>query len=76
MRIVAVSGMLMIGAVVAEAAPLAPGTYLLAAGIENSQTGKEALAITFFTVEEGRSDSQAGLSLPGLRRSQSLREGP
>jgi hypothetical protein len=42
------------GDVVAEIPPLAPGTYLLAAGVKNLGTGKEGLAITYFTVGEGR----------------------
>lgn len=38
------------GDVVDEIAPLPPGTYLLVAKIANSKTGKEALAVTQFTV--------------------------
>ena len=38
------------GDVVDEIAPLAPGTYLLAAKIANAKSGKEALAVTQFTV--------------------------
>jgi hypothetical protein len=41
------------GDVVSEIAPLAPGTYLIAAGLKNLETDKEALAITYFTVGEG-----------------------
>ncbi len=41
------------GDVVSEVAPLVPGTYLLAAGAKNTDTGKEGLAITYFTVREG-----------------------
>ncbi len=33
-----------------EIGPLAPGEYMLAAGVKNGETGKEALAITYFTV--------------------------
>jgi len=33
-------------------APLAPGTYAIAGGLRNKQTGKEALAVTYFTVAE------------------------
>jgi hypothetical protein len=38
------------GDVVNEIAPLSPGTYLLAVKIANAGTGKEALAISQFTV--------------------------
>lgn len=41
------------GDVVSEVAPLVPGTYLLAAGLKNLDTGNEGLAITYFTVREG-----------------------
>lgn len=44
------------GDVVIEMAPLAPGSYLLAAGIKNRQIGKEGVAITFFTVGEDQND--------------------
>ena len=30
--------------------PLSPGIYALAAGVRNSATGKEGLAVTYFTV--------------------------
>ncbi len=48
------------GDVVNELAPLVPGTYMLAAGIKNVETGKEALAITYFTVGQrsGEYDTQ------------------
>lgn len=38
------------GDVVKEIAPLSPGTYALAAGVKNAATGKETLAVTYFTV--------------------------
>jgi hypothetical protein len=38
------------GDVVSEIAPLEPGSYLIAAGIKNLETGKEALAVTQFVV--------------------------
>jgi hypothetical protein len=38
------------GDVVREIAPLAPGTYAIAAGLKNNQTKKEAAAVTYFTV--------------------------
>jgi len=41
------------GDVVREIAPLEPGTYVIAAGIKNAKTGKEALAVTYFTVRDG-----------------------
>lgn len=41
------------GDVVSELAPLVPGTYIMAGGIKNRSTGKEGLAITYFTVGEG-----------------------
>ena len=41
------------GDVVRQIAPLAPGRYLLAGGVRNAATRKEAAAITFFTVGEG-----------------------
>ena len=40
------------GDAVSEIAPLAPGTYLLAAAVKNLQTDKEGLAITYFVVGE------------------------
>jgi len=40
------------GDVVREIAPLAPGTYLIAGGVTNVTNGKEAAAITYFTVGE------------------------
>ena len=40
------------GDVVREIAPLAPGTYAIAAGLKNNQTKKEAAAVTYFTVRE------------------------
>lgn len=40
------------GDIVGEVAPLVPGTYLLAAGIKNLDTGNEGLAITYFTVRQ------------------------
>ena len=40
------------GDVVREIAPLEPGTYVIAAGIKNAKTGKEALVVTYFTVRE------------------------
>jgi hypothetical protein len=42
----------MTGDVVTEIAPLTPGTYVIAGSVKNLQTGKEALAITYFTVSE------------------------
>lgn len=41
------------GDVVREIAPLRPGKYLLAGDVRNEQTGKEAAAVTYFTVREG-----------------------
>lgn len=41
------------GDVVRQIAPLSPGRYLLAGGLRNVATKKEAAAITFFTVGEG-----------------------
>ena len=38
--------------VVSEISPLAPGTYLIAAKVENVETGQAGLAITHFTVGE------------------------
>jgi len=38
------------GDVVREIAPLQPGKYLLAGGMVNEQTGREAAAVTYFTV--------------------------
>ncbi len=40
------------GDIVSQIAPLAPGTYLIAGGVTNSANGKEAAAITYFTVGE------------------------
>ncbi len=40
------------GDLVREIAPLAPGTYALAAGLRNAKTKKEAAAVTYFTVVE------------------------
>ncbi len=40
----------MTGDVVTEIPPLIPGTYLMAAGVRNEETGKDALAVTYFTV--------------------------
>ena len=40
------------GDVVTEIAPLAPGTYLIAAAVKNRSTKREGLAITHFTVSE------------------------
>lgn len=40
------------GDVVSEIAPLSPGRYVIAGSIKNLETGKEALAITYFTVGE------------------------
>lgn len=40
----------MSGDAVAEMPPLVPGEYLMAAGIRNDETEKDALAITYFTV--------------------------
>ncbi len=37
---------------VKEISPLAPGTYAIAAGVKNAATGKETLAVTYFTVAE------------------------
>jgi len=45
------------GDVVQEIPPLPPGHYMIAAGIKNLQTGKEALAITSFTVAESATDT-------------------
>lgn len=42
------------GDVVREIAPLAPGTYAVAAGLENAKTGKKAAAVTYFKVSEGK----------------------
>jgi hypothetical protein len=42
------------GDIVREIAPLAPGTYALVSGLENKSTGKRALAVTYFTVGEGK----------------------
>jgi len=42
------------GDIVREIAPLAPGTYALVGGLENRATGKRALAVTYFTVGEGK----------------------
>lgn len=42
------------GDVVREIAPLAPGTYAIAAGLENAKTGKKAAAVTYFKVGEGK----------------------
>jgi hypothetical protein len=39
------------GDIVEEIGPLPAGDYLVAAGIKNTETDKEALAITYFTVE-------------------------
>ena len=39
---------------VKEIAPLAPGTYAVVGGLENKATGKRALAVTYFTVGEGK----------------------
>ncbi len=44
------------GDVVMEIAPLAPGTYLLAAGVKNTEAKTEGLAITHFTVGEYASE--------------------
>ncbi len=38
------------GDVVKEISPLSPGTYAIAAGVKNAATGKETLAVTYFTV--------------------------
>jgi len=40
------------GDTVKEIPPLAPGVYALAAGVKNIATGKEALAVTYFTVAD------------------------
>jgi hypothetical protein len=40
------------GDVVREIAPLSSGTFVIAAGIKNAKTGKEALAVTYFTVRD------------------------
>ena len=40
------------GDTVKEISPLAPGTYAIAAGVKNAATGKETLAVTYFTVAE------------------------
>ncbi len=40
------------GDVVKEVAPLSAGTYAIAAGVKNTATGKETLAVTYFTVGE------------------------
>ena len=42
------------GDIVREIAPLAPGAYALVGGLENRATGKRALAVTYFTVGEGK----------------------
>jgi len=42
------------GDVVLEVAPLAPGAYAIAAGLENAKTGKKAAAVTYFTVGGGK----------------------
>jgi hypothetical protein len=42
------------GDIVKEIAPLAPGTYAIVGGLENRSTGKRALAISYFTVGEGK----------------------
>lgn len=42
----------MTGDIVREIAPLAPGTYAIAAGLKNAQTRKEAAAVTYFSVAE------------------------
>ncbi len=42
------------GDTVREIAPLAPGTYAVVGGLENKSTGKRALAVTYFTVGEGK----------------------
>lgn len=38
------------GGIIDEIGPLAPGRYLLAAGVKSAETQKEALAVTYFTV--------------------------
>lgn len=40
------------GDTIKEISPLVPGTYALAAGVKNAATGKETLAVTYFTVAE------------------------
>lgn len=40
------------GDTVKEISPLAPGTYAIAAGVKNAATGKETLAVTYFTVAD------------------------
>ena len=40
-----------LGNVIEEIGELTPGKYLVAAGIKNTETEKEALAITYFTIE-------------------------
>lgn len=42
------------GDVVKEIAPLASGTYAIAAGLENAKSGKKAAAVTYFKVGEGK----------------------
>ena len=42
------------GDVVREIAPLAPGTYAIAAGLENAKSGKKAAAVTYFKVGDGK----------------------
>jgi len=42
------------GDIVREIAPLPPGAYAIAAGLENAKTGKKAAAVTYFTVGEGK----------------------
>lgn len=42
------------GDIVREIAPLAPGTYAIAAGLENAKSGKKAAAVTYFKVGEGK----------------------
>lgn len=44
------------GDVVSEIPPFVPGIYLIAAAVKNLETGKEGLAITYFTVEQGPSE--------------------
>ena len=45
-----VIGVVSIGDIVKEIAPLAPGTYAIVGGLENRSTGKRALAVSYFTV--------------------------
>ena len=40
--------------VVEKIAPLAPGTYGIVGGVKNTETEAEGLAVTYFTVGEGR----------------------